>query len=109
MKCLYRKNTGGGVFANDLFFAKKNADWVGTAYRIDENGHYFLLKPDGTDLTHAPAILFEIDEIEPDNFLVMADILATLGKYDFDGRTKYYVMDGELYDKDGWEEYIEEF
>lgn len=99
MKILYWKT---GDYTNDVFFAKYNYEFK-TPYRVD-NGDYYLLKSDGSDNTHVPAGLLSTNEVEPDDFLQMADLKRTIGKYDSNGRSKYYVDTGVLTERDGWEE-----
>ena len=58
---------------------------------------------------HSGAILdtFEIDEIDPTNKTVCNDIANTLNKTNEAGERKYYVLNGELYERENWVEFIE--
>lgn len=48
-----------------------------------------------------------IDEIDPDNKAICADLVAMSGREDVNGDGRYYVMieagDPVLYERDGWE------
>lgn len=55
------------------------------------------------DKIAAPHSMLEIDEVDPDNKALCADIYAYQGYVDNDGQSKYYVDGGELYERDGWE------
>lgn len=46
-----------------------------------------------------------IDEI-PENQLVITDLYKKVGKIDSQGLGKYYIQNGELFERDGWQEFI---
>lgn len=54
------------------------------------------------------ASILEIDEIAPENQGICLDIVRTLNKTDIKGQGKYYIENGELYSRDGWQEYVED-
>jgi len=54
------------------------------------------------------ASVFEIDEVALDNKEICIDLVRTQNKVDIDGNNKYYIENGELFSRDGWEEHQEE-
>lgn len=57
--------------------------------------------------SNIPLSTLEIDETK-ENRSVINDVLKTSGKVDINGDGKYYIDTGELYERDGWQEYIED-
>ena len=61
-----------------------------------------------THTTNIPLETFEIDEIDPENKNICIDLVRTKGKTDIDGDNKYYIINNELQENEGWEEHYEE-
>jgi len=57
---------------------------------------------------NVPYDIFEIDEIDPDNKEICIDLVRSQDKTDINRQGKYYIENGELYQRDGWVEHIEE-
>lgn len=75
------------------------------------NGEIFYIIPDRDAFmfrhtTTIPLSEFEIDEVSPDNQNPCHDLYKMQGKRDINGLGKYYIQGGELYERDGWEEFI---
>lgn len=51
--------------------------------------------------------ILEIDELSPENKNLCIDIVKTQGKVNSEGLHKYYIVAGDLYERDSWEEYNE--
>ena len=85
MKILYDNKTG------KVYYAVFQTDWF----------RFF-------HTTNIPLTEFEIDEIDSDNKAICIDLVRTQNKVDIDGKNKYYIENGELFSRDGWEEYQEE-
>jgi len=54
-----------------------------------------------------PISTFEIDEVAPDNKEVCYDLSRSVHKKDINGLGKYYIESGELHERDGWVEVID--
>jgi hypothetical protein len=61
-----------------------------------------------THTTNIPLSEFIIDEVEPDNKLICLDVQKTVLQKDVNGLGKYYIDEGELHSRDGWQEYVPE-
>lgn len=61
-----------------------------------------------THTTNLPMAEMDIAELDPDNKALCLDLLATVGKVDDAGLSKYHVIDGELHVTDGWKEHTNE-
>jgi hypothetical protein len=61
-----------------------------------------------THSTTIPLSEFLIDEISDGNKIICADIYRNIRKVDINNLGKYYIENGKLYSRDGWEEYQEE-
>ena len=81
MKLLYNPQDG------EVFYAVKGIDFP-----------YF------THSTNIPLSVMEIDEIEENRFL-LAEIIKCVQMKDINGLGRWYVENGELYERDGWERY----
>ena len=77
-----------------------------------ENGEVFYAVYDSdlfrfTHTTNIPLTEFQIDEVEPDNKLICLDLQKTVFKKDKNGFGKYYIdEDGDLNQREDWEEYL---
>ena len=53
-----------------------------------------------------------VDELAPDNKDICRDVMRTYAAQDSDGESKYHIeienTEPVLYEKDGWEEFLEE-
>lgn len=54
------------------------------------------------------AAVYQIDELDPNNRSICADIQRSVNKLDELGRGKYYIETGNLMEREGWVEYIPE-
>lgn len=84
MKILYPKD-------GEIFYAVYDADW----FRF-------------THSTNVPLSILSIAEIDPVNKGICIDLVRTCGRVDVNGRGKYYVSDGVLYEREGWQEHVED-
>ena len=82
MKILYNNLDG------KIFYVVPDKDWF-----------YFR------HTTNIPLAELQIDEIAPENQDTCLDLVRTLNKTDINGQGKYYIENGELYSRDGWEPY----
>ena len=77
-------------------------------WRLDTNGDYILLRRNGEDNAPFPLKRLDIDRVFPDNKELRLDIRRVQNKVDINGYSKYHLdADGDLADRDGWEEHIE--
>jgi len=70
---------------------------------------YALFEAEVFGFKHTTNILLsilEIDEIYPENKEICIDLKRTVPLFDDQGQRKYYIENGELYDRDGWTEQI---
>ena len=51
--------------------------------------------------------IFDIDEIEGNNKELCKNISRSIGCFDINNNQKYYVSGGELYEREGWEQYVD--
>lgn len=51
------------------------------------------------------AVVFEIDEVSPDNKALCLDFMRKLNAVNEAGEHKYYIDANELYEREGWVEY----
>jgi len=77
-------------------------------YRND-NGevYYAVLSKDEYIFQHTtniPLSILEIDEMNGNEELCI-DLVKTQGKISIVGQRKYYIEAGELYSRDGWQEF----
>lgn len=57
---------------------------------------------------NVPYSVLGVDEVEPENKGICFDLVRSCGRIDLNGQGKYYVgNDGNLYEVEGWEEYVE--
>ena len=55
------------------------------------------------------AEVLEVDEITPNNKDICIELMRYQNRVDINGLGKYYVLAGDLYEREGWQEFIEEF
>ncbi len=104
MKILYDNKTG------KVYARVKDSRWTDWAYyhtRTDENGKYWILKPDGSDNIHLPLELLDLTESEANRSLCR-DVLSTKNKEDSEGNPKHYVDKGQIKERLGWKEQVED-
>lgn len=85
-------------------------------YYDDTNGkiYYAIYEKDVFAFEHTTNITlseFEVDEVDPTNKSLCIDLHrlgSSLLHVDSNGDGKYYIDTGELYERDGWEEYLED-
>jgi hypothetical protein len=85
MKVLYRESDGR------IFYCVYDADWFKFAHS-----------------TNIELATLEIDEVDPDNKAICRDLATTQSKRDINGNPKYYISEGDIYERENWEEYVEE-
>ena len=85
MKILYNNETGR------IYYTVYDTDWFKFSHT-----------------TNIPLTEFEIDEILPDNQAICLDLFKMWKKADINGDEKYYIENGELHQRDNWEEYLED-
>ncbi len=56
---------------------------------------------------NVPYSVLGVDEVDPENKEVCFDLARTYGSFDINGESKYYISDGNIYEVEGWEEYVE--
>lgn len=49
-----------------------------------------------------------IDEIDSANKGICIDLIRSMGRVDISGLDKYYILNGDLYEREGWIERVEE-
>lgn len=81
MRLLYNSEDG------EIFYAVPERDWFWFAHT-----------------TNIALSLFEIDEVAPENKDICIDLRRVTGKADAEGRGKYYMSGGRLYEREGWTE-----
>lgn len=83
MKLLYTTSTG------EIMASVYNIDWFKFTHSIN-----------------IPISEFEIDEVFPDNKDICFGLYKYTGRVNSEGLGKYYIENGELFERDGWEEAI---
>lgn len=58
--------------------------------------------------TNIPLTEIEIDEINPDNKTICVDLRKTNNRFDINGLKKYYISNGDIYERENWEEFVED-
>ena len=75
---------------------------------VDGKIFYAVYDSDWFKFSHSTNIALtekEIDEVDPDNRTLCKNITNTLGKVNASDESKYYIDgDGDLAERDGWEE-----
>lgn len=101
MKILYNEQN------TKIYLAYYNNKW-GEALVSFDGTYYWGLRKNGAINIHFPLTLFGSDEIgqdgNPINQPLHVDIVAKRDRVDKDGLEKYYIRDGELWERENWEE-----
>lgn len=75
----------------------------GTIYHSVYDRDWFAF----THETNIPLTEFVVDELAPDNKGLCHDIVRTTGRVDSNGLGKYYMNNGQLMERTGWQVHVE--
>lgn len=76
-----------------------NADDGEIYYAVPERDWFWF-----AHTTNIPLSELDIDEVAPENKDICMDLRRVAGKADSEGRGKYYVGSGQLYEREEWVE-----
>lgn len=54
--------------------------------------------------TSTPHSILEVDEVDPENVEPCAMIVRSIGRFDSQGRQRFYIRDGGVWERENWEE-----
>ncbi len=80
-----------------LYYNSENGEVLYAVY--DKDLFNFIPK------TNLSLLELDIDEIIPNNKTICIDLTKTQWRFNEVGQRKYYIQSGDLYSRDGWEEY----
>lgn len=78
-----------------VVYSIENGEIIDAVYDIYWFSHF--------DPPNIPYSTVEVDEVAPDNREICRALSRSIGKVDRLGRQRFYVLGGEIWEREGWE------